>query len=98
MSRSSYTASERRGVLAIALISLILIGIGMGAAFIGDGKAEAEEIPAVIECSQFVDSVAKKEAQKNPDKKASARKKKNSNKKEKAKKVYRRRNPLDEPV
>lgn len=91
MSRSSYTASERRGVLAIALIALLIIGCGAGfSLFSGDAEDE-KEIPMVTANPEMVDSVAVKTKQK----KGRSKKKKSRSKR---KKEYRQRSPLDEPV
>lgn len=99
MSHSSYTASERRGVLAIALVALLLIGVGAGVSM-WNGSRETEEMPAVVEHAEMIDSVAIKEEAENKSagKKTETSVKKSKTGKTKTPKTYRRRNPLDEPV
>lgn len=95
MSRSSYTASERRGVIAIAVIALILIA---GGAFLSYKQAQAEpavEVPEVVAHPEMIDSLVVKEKEKKTKKSA---KKKSSGSKKKTPKTYRRRNPIDETV
>ena len=103
MSRSSYTASERRGILAVAIVTLLIIAIGLGVS-VWQEKADAEsDIPTVKEYPELIDSVAvkkRKEEKVNSSKnKNKGRKKsKTSANKTKTKKTYRQRSPLDEPV
>lgn len=97
MSHSSYTASERRGVLAIALVALLLIGVGVGMSML-EGTEEMEAEPMVTEHPGWMDTVSS-DIGKSPDNgKDKKDKTSNSNKKTKTKKTYRRRNPLEEPV
>ncbi|MCH5227134.1 MAG: hypothetical protein J1F16_04875 [Muribaculaceae bacterium] len=96
MAHISYTASERRGVLLIALISLIIVAAGIGVTLFGTTKTEAEIVPVVNEYPQLIDSLELKKQQKKEDNKNRNKKKKSTNSKEK--KRYRQRNPLDEPV
>lgn len=106
MSHSSYTASERRGILAIAIISLLLVGAGVGLSFLGNQAYAEEETPMVIEHPEMIDSTAvlntkklKSETKKSPkNTKQTSTKTKKSSSKTKSKKTYRRRSPLDEPV
>lgn len=102
MSRNSYTASERRGILAIALISLLLIGGGIIVTLIKGDKDKDMEYPIVTQHSEVIDSVAvknsKKDKKSKEKKENKGRKSKSGNKSTKQKKVYRKRSPLDEPV
>lgn len=97
MSHSKYTASERRGILAIAIIALLLVGGGLLVTLINRNKELTREIPAVVEMSEMIDSVALKQQEEKTVKKK-ARSKKSGKSNSKNKKVYRRRSPLDEPV
>lgn len=99
MSRSSFTASERRGVLAIALVALAIIGAGLGISFCKRSQGNTNIYPIVTEHRELVDSTTiimekGKEKVKKP-KEIKSKKNNNSNK---GKKYYRRRSPLDEPV
>ena len=94
MFNNSYTASERRGVIVIALIALLIMGIGAGVTLYNKSEGANERAPKVVEYPEMIDSVAVKEEQAQPSKTKSASKKSTS----KSKKVYRRRSPLDEPV
>ena len=98
MSHSSYTASERRGILAIATIALALIGGGAALSLCSRERAEAEELPVVIEHPELIDSLAVKEKEEKSGKKKREKATKGSKSTKKEKKVYRRRSPLDEPV
>ena len=94
MSHSSYTTSERRGIIIIALVSLLLIAGGVILSFTEADKADAEVWPEIVEHPEIIDSTALESKQK----KVSGKVKKNSKKKATTKKNYRRRSPLDEPV
>lgn len=101
MSHSSYTASERRGVLAIAIIALLIIAVGVGMSLINQNKAEAEVLPQVIEHPEMIDTTAvvwKERKSKLIKSKSVGSSEKPSKKKLDKKKAYRRRNPLEEPV
>ena len=104
MSRNSYTASERRGVLAIALVVLLIIATGLGISLIGNGTSEEiEAAPVVKEYPEMVDSIAveTKKEKSDKNKKGKQSNKKNKTKsaaKSKSKKETRKRSPLDEPV
>ena len=93
MSRSSYTASERRGVLAIGIIALIIIAAGIGYALYDSPAKEKKDVPVMIEHPEFIDStrieIEKQEVPKKRGKKSS---------KKREKKPIRKRSPLDEPV
>ena len=101
MSHSSYTASERRGILAIAILALLLIGGGVTLSLCGRPHEEVEEIPVVVEHPELVDSISIKSSASNSSQKSNKSTKSKtikSSSKTKVKKVYRRRSPLDEPV
>lgn len=58
MSHSSYTASERRGIIAIGLLALLIIGCGLGFSFCNRStKSEKENLPVVEEFPEMIDSV-----------------------------------------
>ena len=97
MSHSSYTASERRGILAIALVALLIIAIGVGFSFFNQSNNRTEESPKVIEHSEWKDTTDNSVVPVRKNKKE-AGKKKNTKSGSKTKKTYRRRSPLDEPV
>lgn len=98
MSHSSYTASERRGVLAIAIIALLVIGFGLGLSLCSGGVDAQQEIPSVIAHPEFVDSTFLKQKEEIKVKKKAKKGVKKSFEKRKTDKTYRRRSPLDEPV
>ncbi|MCH5225707.1 MAG: hypothetical protein J1D77_06880 [Muribaculaceae bacterium] len=107
MSHSSYTASERRGIIIIGLIALLIIGWGVGVSFCSRGNGvESPPYPEVEERSDLVDSIYMKEKEvstssknNNKEKRESkSSKSKKSSKPTKSKKTYRKRSPLDEPV
>lgn len=96
MSRSSYTSSERRGILIIAILALLLIGSGVVLSLCGRPHQIKEEIPVIINHNELIDSAEVIRRDKNRSNKKATGKKKSHNTKEK--KSYRRRSPLDEPV
>ena len=99
MFNNSYTASERRGVIVIALIALLIMGIGAGVTLYNKSEGANERAPKVVEYPEMIDSVAVKEQKAEPSKKKTSKTKSVSKKStSKSKKVYRRRSPLDEPV
>ncbi|MCH5235399.1 MAG: hypothetical protein J1E16_08880 [Muribaculaceae bacterium] len=99
MSHSNYTASERRGLLVIALVALLIVGSGVVLALCGRPRERVEEIPVVVEHPEIVDTAnlnSVKEKKSKKKRKDSSTDKKSRSKKES--KSYRRRNPLEEPV
>ncbi|MCH5238591.1 MAG: hypothetical protein J1F38_00035 [Muribaculaceae bacterium] len=111
MSRSSYTASERRGMIAIALVALLIIAVGLLLPLCSGNREESGTPAVVVEHAEMIDSVAAgkapssdKEYDNASQEKGSKKKTKKSSssrkqtKKEKTMKEYRRRSPLDEPV
>ncbi|MBD5358625.1 MAG: hypothetical protein HDR88_16835 [Bacteroides sp.] len=99
--KNPLTASERRGILVVAAISLLITGCGWGVAMCG--RSEAEEMTPEVEVLLHGDSLTSKGT---TDKKSSTERGKkkgrrdsvSSSVKKKDKKVYRKRSPLDEPV
>ena len=91
MSHSGYTASERRGIITIAILSLILIGFGFSLSLCRNTSNETENIPQVIEHSEMIDSTAAKSQIKTKNKIEKS-------KKGRDKKPKRYRRPLEEPV
>ena len=103
MSLRPYTASERRGIIAIAILSLLIIAGGVGFSLFKNTNSDT--VPGINEMTELLDSVATENAVKDKtgrkkDKKASSSKsgKKSNGKKKSTKKTYRERSPLDEPV
>ena len=95
MSRSSYTASERRGILAIGIVSLLLIGGGIAVSFLEGQRADAEVTPMVIEHPELLDTIKIEDKAKSPIKENL---KKQSTSSKKTKQTYHRRNLLEEPI
>ena len=97
MSHSSYTASERRGILAIALIALLLMAAGI---FFARNKSKSNDtdLYEVNVYNESKDTVAAKDIQVKTSKKRNIKKTKKSSDRTKQHKTYRRRSPLDEPV
>ena len=102
MSHSSYTASERRGIIAIALIAMIFVAAGLIFTLCERRVQNIQETPIVITYPESVDSGAlkvqkEKSSGRTKTKKTSDSKSKN-NTKSKVQKTKRKRSPLDEPV
>lgn len=104
MSRNSFTSSERRGVIAIALIALAIVGAGIGISFC-ERLPSTDDYPIVNEQNEMADSTAiiNSDYQKNSGSKSGNKSKKGKDGKKKSgskkeKKTYRQRSPLDEPV
>lgn len=99
MAHSSYTASERRGLLVIALIALLIVGSGVVLGLCGRNTERVEEIPIVEEHPEMIDTTVvysgKDKSPKSKNKSGSTDKKKNN---KKDSKTYRRREPWEEPV
>ena len=94
--RNGFTASERRGIITIAIFALLLIGGGVTLSLCGRNEVIEEQIPVVTEHPEMIDSVAFENSHSKTTKKKKASKEKKNNKK--TKENYRRRSPLDEPV
>lgn len=97
MSHSSYTASERRGVLAIALLSILIIAGGFLFSHCNRGVSSGNNDPVVIESKSFVDSVAIDRA-KGKENSKNKKTRTGSSQSKKTQKTFRKRSPLDEPV
>lgn len=95
MGKNPYTSSERRGIIAVALVALLILGGGIILSVTGGQTALEEE--SVIEYPEMVDSVALHQANDRSSQKKSKTKSKRI-KKPIEKKTYRKRSPLDEPV
>ena len=98
MSRSSFTASERRGVIVIAIISLLLVGAGVLVALLKGAKNEGNDYPIVVEHSEMVDSIAVEKNSQEQKKRSGKSKNKRKTESLKNKKTYRKRSPHDESV
>ena len=98
MAGRPYTASERRGVIMVALAALLITAGGIFLAMCE--RREAKDQPVVIEMKEAVDSTATEKSSKKETKKSKKKSKSSKGKKRKsgADKNYRRRSPLDEPV
>ena len=97
MSLNSFTSSERRGILAIALVALLCIGGGVLISLSERQNRISAPQNIVEDLPELTDSLSSIEKNQNKTKKK-AKTKKSNNKKSKEKKTYRRRSPLDEPV
>ena len=99
MSNKSYTASERRGVIAIAFLALLITALGLGLSLCG--RRSQNQAPEVSEMTEIVDSASIINGREKNSKKAKivkGRGKSHKSKKSKNPKTYRRRSPLDEPI
>lgn len=97
MSYKSYSASERRGILAIALVAMLITFGGIWLSFRNEKPSTSK--PDIEVMSDMIDSAHLESSKSISDKKTEKKKrtdiKKSVNKKQKK---YRRRSPLDEPV
>ena len=92
MSYKKYSASERRGIMAIAIIALLITGVGVFLSFRKmDNKGAGPETEILNELRDTV--LQRNERIDYPNKKN-----KKESSKSNSKKVYRQRSPLDEPV
>lgn len=98
MSHSSYTASERRGLLVIALVALLIVGSGVVLALCGRPTEKVEEIPIVVEHPEMVDTTKIKDSFSTSSKKKKNKTINNKKSNQKKSKTYRKRNPIEEPV
>lgn len=98
MSKHPYTASERRGIIAIAVMSLLIIGAGLGLSLCNRNSYSGFSDSEVIEDTSMIDSVAIEKSGNTSSHKKSNKKVKKKSTPGKNKKTYRRRSPLDEPV
>lgn len=100
MASRPYTASERRGIIVIAILALLFIGAGVGFSFFHNETSP--HTPEVTVIPETLDSVATEKAinekSKKKTKKSSRSKSGKSSSKKKSQKIYRQRSPLDEPV
>ena len=103
MNQRNYTASERRGIIAIAILSLLIIAGGVGFSFFKN--PDSETTTEINEITELLDSLATENAikeksgkKKNKKESGAKSKKKTSSKKKSTKNTYRERSPLDEPV
>ena len=97
MSHSSYSASERRGILVIAILAFVLIGAGITLSLCSR-NSDIKEIPVVIQHPELVDSTSLNTKNEKSSKRKDTKVKKTTSRKTKSKKTYRKRSPLDEPV
>lgn len=97
-SRNSYTSSERRGILAIALVSLLLIGTGLGFTLCERKLKPADDYPIVTTMPEMVDSTKVIEMDQTKGKKKKGKRIDKSKPVKKTPKVFPKRSPLDEPV
>ena len=95
MSYKSYSASERRGILVIAIIALLITGFGIWLSFRNNGLRNDD--PEVREMKEWIDTIHY-ESSKSSVRQNTKSKKEPKIKKSKQQKEYRKRSPLDEPV
>lgn len=98
--KNPLTASERRGILVVAAIALIITGCGWGISRC-DRSEPDEPLPEIEVLVHGDSSLTQKEEEVTPKPKRKRRKAVNdstSSKKKKGKKVYRQRSPLDELI
>ena len=101
MGSKPFTASERRGIIAIAFIAFAVRASGF-LFTLCDRISDNDIIPEVIELEEMIDSTSIREKQERTGGKSKKKSKKTGKGKRpktlKEKKIYRKRNPLDEPV
>lgn len=98
MSHSSFSASERRGIIVIALAALLIIASGIVLGLCGRPHEKTQEIPVVVEHPEMVDSASLEQSSKTETKKKRDKSKNFGDSKKNQPKTYRRRSPLSEPV
>ncbi len=105
MASHPLSASERRGILVVAALSLLITGAGLAVAYCDRPQQviDPHEVEVLMECDSLAeakaDSVAK--ARRNAQRKQrrdSIRRAKSKAKSKSNKKDYRRRSPIDEPA
>lgn len=92
MARNPYSASERRGILAVGVVSLLIISLAM---IFSLCRRDSKTDIIVKEYPELIDSSAFNATKNDPGKKKRI---KSSKTKSAKKKTYRKRSPLDEPV
>lgn len=97
MKKNPLTASERRGILIVAGIALLLTGSGwlVSRCQAPQAAISPQEVKVLIHGDSLLPHKEKKEKTK---RKKKARKDSVSPSKKKVKKTYRRRDPLNEPL
>lgn len=111
MKRHPITSSERRGLVALAIICMLVIGIGLGVSYCGRSSTPLEppEVEVVYEPDSAemarADSISKARRKARRDslrrvRRDSLRKARGTRSRSSARtpKTYRQRSPIDEPV
>lgn len=98
MSHSAYTASERRGMIIIAFLALLIIGGGMLMGLSGNSFGKEESVPIVEELPEMVDSISLNESKEKSSNKSLKKTKPSKDSKIKTKKNFKKRSPRDERV
>ena len=90
------TSSERRGVIIVAIVALLVTGLGAVVSYWGRPSIP-ENLEEVENLSQ-VDTVFEKTNKKSKRESSAAKKKKKKKTSTKKRKTYSRRSPIDEEV
>ncbi|MDE5976804.1 MAG: hypothetical protein K2G69_09665 [Muribaculaceae bacterium] len=103
MAKNSMTSSERRGIIVVALLALIIIGSGMIVARCGGSEPQPDndEVYTLLADSlQQEINTAREKSHRDSLKRhrSDSIKRKKKGKSQKSPKTYRKRQPLDEPV
>lgn len=98
---SSLTSSERRGILVVAALALLVTGVGAALSYCG--RPEKGDMSAQVKILYNSDSISGPEPADSVRNKVNARKKggkdgKTTTKKESVKKSFPKRSFLDEPI